>query len=209
MKSTRDHILTTLLNHPQSTISFLAKAVGINAISVRHHLSNLEGDKLVFAEEERHGVGRPRLVYSLTEAGLERFPTRYLKLTNQILEQVKETVPSQVVNKIFTQIANQMASAYSPQLQSLNLEQRLEMIKNILAQEGYLMEWKKDGNQYFVYENSCPYYHISQSHPEICLVDQTLIASMLSEPVVKTRCILRGDGQCVYTVTPKSIENPT
>jgi DeoR family transcriptional regulator, suf operon transcriptional repressor len=63
MNSTRDRILQTLLNRPRSSINELAQAVDINAISVRHHLTNMQADGLVAAEEERHGVGRPRLVY--------------------------------------------------------------------------------------------------------------------------------------------------
>ena len=104
MKSTRERILQTLLNHPRSTINDLAEAVGINAISVRHHLTSLQADNLVAADEERHGVGRPRLVYSLTEKGLERFPTRYLRLTNRLLDQMKESMPPAVINKLFTAI---------------------------------------------------------------------------------------------------------
>ncbi len=37
MKSTRDRILQTLVSQPRSTITDLALAVDINAISVRHH----------------------------------------------------------------------------------------------------------------------------------------------------------------------------
>ena len=101
MKSTRERILTTLVSEPRSTINDLADAVGINAISVRHHLTSLEAEGLVTAEEERHGVGRPRLVYFLTEKGLERFPTRYLRLTNRILDQIKETLPQATVKDTF------------------------------------------------------------------------------------------------------------
>src|SRR5690348_7810441 len=93
MKSTRDRILQTLLRHPRSTINELADAVGINPISVRHHLTNLQVEALVAAEEERHGVGRPRLVYFLTEDGLEKFPTRYLRLTTRLLSQMKSKLP--------------------------------------------------------------------------------------------------------------------
>ena len=67
MKSTKDKILQTLLRKPKITINELAEAVGINPISVRHHLTNLQMEGLIAADEERHGVGRPRLVYSLTE----------------------------------------------------------------------------------------------------------------------------------------------
>ena len=41
MKSTKDKILQTLLRKPKITINELAEAVGINPISVRHHLTNL------------------------------------------------------------------------------------------------------------------------------------------------------------------------
>lgn len=85
MKSTRDRILQSLLHHPRSTINVLAGEIGINPISVRHHLTNLQAEGLIKAEEERHGVGRPRLAYSLTEDGMERFPTRYLRLTTRLL----------------------------------------------------------------------------------------------------------------------------
>jgi hypothetical protein len=39
--------------------------------------SQMEG--LVEGQEERHGVGRPRLVYVLTDEGMEHFPTRYMR----------------------------------------------------------------------------------------------------------------------------------
>jgi predicted ArsR family transcriptional regulator len=51
MKSTRDHILQTLLRQPRTTINELAETVGINPISVRHHLTNLQVEGLVSTEE--------------------------------------------------------------------------------------------------------------------------------------------------------------
>ena len=57
MKSTRDKILNTLLTQRQATIKQLSEVVGINGISVRHHLINLQAEGLVTAEEQRHGVG--------------------------------------------------------------------------------------------------------------------------------------------------------
>lgn len=66
MKSTREKVLQSLLAHPRSTITELGEKVGINSISVRHHISSLLIEGLIVAEEERHGVGRPRQVYYLT-----------------------------------------------------------------------------------------------------------------------------------------------
>jgi DeoR family suf operon transcriptional repressor len=74
MSTTRDLVLKTLLTRQRCTVNELAEAVGINPISVRHHVTRLEADGLVTSEEVRHGVGRPRRLYFLTENGMEQFP---------------------------------------------------------------------------------------------------------------------------------------
>ncbi len=201
MKSTREHILQTLLNHPQSTIQDLAGAVGINGISVRHHLSSLELEGLIAGKEERHGVGRPRFVYSLTEKGMERFPTRYLSLTNRLLDQMKDTLPPAAIHKLFTQMAADIALDYAEQIKSYSVEKKLEFIKDLLATEGFAVEWEHKGDEYLIHEVSCPYFHVGQSHPEVCMVDQSLLSEMLATPVQKIHCLLAGDAHCTYVIS--------
>jgi predicted ArsR family transcriptional regulator len=200
MKSTRDRILQTMLRHPRSTINELAEAVGINPISVRHHLTNLQVDALVAAEEERHGVGRPHLVYFLTEGGLEKFPTRYLRLTTRILTQMKDKFPQPMVSEMFREVAITMADEHSAELKGLNVEERLDVMKDLLAEEGFVVEWEKNGEEYLIHEITCPYLQVGQSHPEVCTVDQTLISKMLAVPANKIQCILSGAAHCTYVV---------
>jgi DeoR family suf operon transcriptional repressor len=202
MKNTRDRILQTLLRQPRRTINDLAKAVGINPISVRHHLTNLQVEGLVSNEEERHGVGRPRLVYMLTEAGMEHFPTRYLRLTTRLLAQMKESMPGPVVATLFSQVAEDLASEYSDQLQGLGMEEKLDLVKTLLAAEGFTVEWEKLGEEYLIHEISCPYYQVGVNHPEVCIVDQALISRMLALPAEKVQCVLSGSAQCTYVVQP-------
>lgn len=205
MKSTRDRILQTLLRKPRSTINELAEAVGINPISVRHHLSSLQAASLVTGEEVRHGVGRPRSVYFLTEAGMERFPTRYLRLTSRLLDQLKDSMPEALVSQLFSRMADDLAEEYKEQMQGLNIEERLDLIKSLLSDEGFTIEWEHTGEQYQIHEISCPYYQIGQNHPEVCTVDQTLISKMLAVPTSKVECILTGDAHCTYVISPDSI----
>jgi predicted ArsR family transcriptional regulator len=206
MKSTKDRILQSLLRKPKITINEIAEAVGINAISVRHHLSNLEKEGLIFAEEERHGVGRPRLMYSLTDDGMERFPTKYLRLTTRLLAQMKESMPAPAVAKLFSQVAEEMANDYSEQMKGLSMEERLDFVKEMLAHEGFTVEWEKKGKEYQIHEIACPYYQIGVAHPEVCTVDQTLISKMLALPVSKVQCILDGGAHCTYVVQPAAVK---
>ena len=203
--NTREKILRILLSRQLCTIIELAEAVNINPISVRHHITRLEAEGLVGSSEERHGVGRPRRLYFLTESGLERFPSRYLKLTIRLLEQLKGTMPEPMVSNLFSQMAKDVAAEYEMKVRGLNIEERLDLVTDLLSSEGFTVEWESKGDEYHIREISCPYYHIGQSHPEVCSVDQTLISTMLSVPAEKVKCVLDGDSYCTYVVPKHSI----
>lgn len=206
--STREKVLRTLLSRQRCTINELADEVAINPISVRHHITKLEAEGLVTSEEERHGVGRPRRLYYLTESGLERFPSRYLRLTIRLLEQLKGTMPEPMVSQLFSQMAKDVASEYEMQVRGLPFEKRLDLVKDLLSSEGFTVEWESKGDEYHIREISCPYYHVGQTHPEVCSVDQTLISTMLSVPAEKVKCVLNGDSHCTYVVPKQStVEN--
>jgi predicted ArsR family transcriptional regulator len=202
MTSTRENVLRTLLTRQRCTINELAEAVGINPISVRHHVTKLEAEGFVTSEEVRHGVGRPRRVYFLTEDGMEQFPTRYLRLTVRLLSQLKETLPEPMVSELFSQVANDLVEDYTTDvnLDGVTLEERLNIVQDLLNGEGFTMEWERQDDGYHIHEVNCPYYHVGQNHPEVCVVDQTLISNMLDVPVEKVKCILDGDSFCTYVV---------
>ena len=208
-KNTREKVLQTLLTNERCTINQLAEAVEINPISVRHHIARLEAEGLVTSQEERHGVGRPRRLYFLTEKGHEQFPTRYIRLTLRLLEQLKETMPATLVNKLFTQMAQDLASDHQSDLEGLTMEERLNFVTRLLSAEGFTVEWEQQGEEYHIRESNCPYYHVGQDHPEVCAVDQTLISTLLSTPAQKVKCILHGDNSCTYVIPNlnSSLEN--
>ncbi len=200
MKSTRDLILQNLMKKPRSSISELAESVGINNISVRHHLINLQAEGVIMAEEERHGVGRPRLVYYLTEKGLERFPAGYLRLTNRLIDQLKKSLPEKTLQDLFEQLAQELAETYSEKSKKLSLEGKLDLLKEIMSKEGFSIEIDRTSDGYYINTISCPYYHISQKHPELCIMDQAIISSILAVPSEKVSCIHNGDSHCSFLI---------
>jgi DeoR family transcriptional regulator, suf operon transcriptional repressor len=199
-KSTRERVLQTLLVRERCTINDLAEAVDINPISVRHHIAKLEAEGTVTSAEEKHGVGRPRRMYFLTEKGREQFPTRYIRLTVRLLEQLKEALPAPVVERIFEQMAREMAFTYRSEFEGLTPELRIDLLRRLLNTEGFNVDVKKEGDSYVIREANCPYYHIGQNHPEVCSVDQTLISTILEVPAQKIQCLLQGDAHCTYVI---------
>ncbi len=200
MNNTREKIMKTLLTFPGSTINDLAEAVGINGISIRHHLTSLEADDLVVSSEERHGVGRPRLTYTLTDKGVEEFPTNYLKLTRRMLDYLRANMSKEEVEEIFKDIGKEIADSYKKEFQNKTYEERVQLVKSILAGEGFMIELKKEENSYSFISLSCPYYRIRKDYPEICVLDHTLISELLSQPVQIKSCIFEGDDHCICQV---------
>lgn len=200
MKNTREKILRSLLTYPGSSIKDLANAVGINDISIRHHLKTLEAEGFVSPAEERHGVGRPHLVYTLTEKGVEQFPTRYLRLTHRLLSELKKRFTKEELIQIFQNIGKEIAEKFESITKETPLEERINFVVNILKIEGFVVEWQKHNEHYRIISLSCPYYQIGIDHPEICKIDQSLISSFFKEPLQVTSCIADGDNCCTYEI---------
>ncbi|HET7009167.1 MAG TPA: ArsR family transcriptional regulator [Anaerolineales bacterium] len=198
--STRDTILRTLRAHRKCTITDLAEAAGVSPVSVRHHLANLQAEGLIQADEVRHGVGRPRLEFSLSEAGLDQFPSRYFRLTKRLLDELKARMPEAEVGEVFSGVAQAMAETYAAQLAGLPLPQQLERLTALLREEGFDADVQIEGDRVFIRELSCPYFRMGRQHPEICMIDQSFIATALSLPVEKVTCLLDGDVNCTFTV---------
>ena len=83
-------------------------------------------------------------------------------------------------------------------LSILNLEDRVALISNILQSEGFTIELTSKDEGFEIRETSCPYKHIGTDHPEICLVDETMIEKVLATNIEKTHCVLDGDPFCAY-----------
>ncbi|MCK4800418.1 MAG: winged helix-turn-helix transcriptional regulator [Anaerolineales bacterium] len=205
--NTRERVLRTLLLNQRRTVNELAEAVDINPISVRHHVIKLEAEGLIQSEEERHGVGRPHFVYSLTNKGMEQFPQRYLQLTLRLLQHLKTNLSEKVIGEIFQELAEGIAGELTQDvdLEDLTLHERLQLLQEVLTSEGFMVNLQEEEDNFYIIEASCPYHHVGEDHPEICVVDRELIAHFVSSTPQRIECILDGDKQCKYLIK-KTVE---
>jgi len=197
---TREVIVRTLKAQGKCTVNDLAEAAEVSPVSVRHHITALQADDLVIAEEVKHGVGRPYHVFSLTEKAFELYPGRYFKLTNRLLDEIKDHVSEDLVTELFTGVANAMSIKYASQLQGLSLDERLPRLMEMLGDEGFDAEYEWRGDEVVIREYGCPYVQIGRKHPEVCAVDTKFIATALDLPAERVNCLLDGDTHCTFTL---------
>ena len=202
--STRDIVLQSIKSMNQATVDDLAQAANVSPVTVRHHLNGLLADNLIEANSVRRKVGRPYYVYSLSEAGQELFPKKYFALSSRLLSELKERFSAEVVNSLFESLVQRIIADNRADFEHLPFEKRLDYLMRLLADEGFLARWEKDGDQYKISEYSCPFISIGQTHAEICALDTALIEGVLETKIEQHSCMLQGDDCCEFALAPTS-----
>ncbi len=205
VEHTREKILRTIWTNGHMTVSELAEDLRITHIGVRHHLSSLLAEGLIESKEERHGIGRPHLVYRLTETALDRNPSKYYKFTNFLLDQLNENLPPEMVDKLLREVASSIAGEWKAELDPLPWPRRIDRLVQLLAQDGFIAQVEESGpDQYRLLEFACPYSKISLHHPEVCALDASIFSRALSTPVERTACIRSGSEACTFSIAGAS-----
>ena len=199
-ESTRDVILHTIKQSPQSTVESLAKAADVSPVTVRHHLNSLQADGLIEANTVRRKVGRPYYVYNLSERGQELFPQRYVRLTSRLLDELKTRFPETMVQDIFSSVVQGLVEEQASRFESLSIEARLDYLIKLLGEEGFLAGWERTEDGYKIVEYSCPYISVGHEHAEVCTFDKELMLTVLQTPVKQHSCMLEGANCCEFSI---------
>jgi predicted ArsR family transcriptional regulator len=210
MHDTRWTVLELIRTQGHATVASLTKALGVSAITVRHHLANLQSENLIAIQIERgpdghQSVGRPKYIYTLTEAAQRYFPNQYHVLTDRLLETLKAQLPPEQVEAIIDAVAAGIAARHNITRTEGTLEQRMARLVTALGEEGFMAEVERVGGSLVLTERNCPYLYVSQHHPEVCRIDRELIRKVLGSEVEQTSCVLNGDTACVFVAKNEQV----
>jgi len=200
MQSTRQEILEILKEERQATVEDLATRLELTPMTIRHHLNVLQAQNLVVASKVRRSqkVGRPRLVYTLTDAADELFPQNYANLALHLVSEVKETVGPEEAQAIFGRVAERIAEDAPPQVEGQSFEERLDEVTDFLAEQGFITRWEETDEGYVLININCPYRQVSREHGDLCIMDTTLISRLLNVEPERRSSQREGEAPCSF-----------
>jgi predicted ArsR family transcriptional regulator len=200
-----DRLLGLIKRRGPQRAGDLARALGITSEAVRQHLLQLADAGLVSAESRRRGVGRPSKLWSLTAAGHARFPDTHAELTVQLIEAVRETLGDKALEQIIRGREVEIRRAYRAALESAQtLGTRVARLAEIRAREGYMAEWREDGDGFLLLENHCPICAAAAACQGFCRSELKIFRDALGPDAAVERVehILAGARRCAYRITP-------
>jgi len=202
MQSTRQEILEYLQRRGSATVKELGRLLGLTPTGVRQHLTVLERDGLIRAREERGKVGRPALVFALTDKAEALFPKRYDTLANLLLDEILTAWGNQQAQQVLRRVAQRVAQPYQEQLAGKDLPQRVEAVAAILREQGCLADWERRGEEFFIHEYTCPYYSVARRHSAICCMEVEFVRLLTGADTKLAHSLLRGEKVCTYRIRP-------
>jgi predicted ArsR family transcriptional regulator len=204
MQSTRQEILSILREEKQATVEDLAQRLELTPMTIRHHLNVLQAQNLVVASKVRRSkkVGRPRLVYTLTEAADDLFPQGYGDLARHLVTEVKEAVGTKETEALFRRVAERVAEEAPAPAEGQSFEDRLEQVADFLEEQGFLSRWEKTDEGFVLTNVNCPYRQVSQQHEEVCILDTELIKNLVGVQPQRISSMKTGNAACRFLLVP-------
>jgi predicted ArsR family transcriptional regulator len=202
MQASRQQILDHLHHQGRSTVKEMAPLLGLTATGVRQHLTVLERDGLIRAEELRGRVGRPAFVYTLTERGQAAFPTNYAMLANLLLEELRTMAGAEALQRLLRRVSTRMAERYSDRVAGKTLLDRVKTTAEVLREHGCEVELRSENGEYFIEQCTCPYPEVARQHSAVCALEVGFVQQMTGADARLVGSLLRGDPACAYRVRP-------
>jgi predicted ArsR family transcriptional regulator len=201
MQSTRQQILEYLQRQGRATVKELGKLLGLTSTGIRQHLTVLERDGLVDAHEERGRVGRPTLVYSLTEKADALFPKTYDALASVLLEEVRSSQGNERLHELLRKVADRMTVPYRERVRGKPLSGRVRETARIMEEQGCLVDVREaEGDEYFIDEFTCPFPRVAQQDRAVCALHVDFVRILTGADTRLAQSLLRGEHACTYRV---------
>ena len=126
-----DEVLALLRIAGPLSISDLAHAMEVTKTAVRQRVVRLKGQKAIQWEVSRHGPGRPRNFYSLTETGLRRTDLDFIRPALTLWEKSGDL---ELPREALRRIARVLSSFYAGQIQAQVAAQEMKSVAKLLKQ---------------------------------------------------------------------------
>ena len=202
LRSTRGQILA-LLRTENRTVNELAATLNLTDNAVRSHLVSLERDGLVQQNGTRAGTRKPHAAYGLSSEAEHIFPKAYGPLLNHFVTVISNRLTPRTLRATMREVGAAVAADHLERLKGRSRRDRIEAALDLLNDLGGSAKFdESEGKQFIHGRNGCPLAAVTASHPEACLIVESLLSKIIG--VRAKKCCEYGDTlRCCFELSAK------
>ncbi len=198
----KELILTLLKARGGATLTEMAEASEISKQATSRHLEQLQTKGLVEMEIVEHaGPGRPAHRYRLTEAASSHFPVEHRALASELVDFMASTMGQEAVSLFFAKRTQGRSEQFRSQLDGLDLEQKLEMLTQLVSRQGYMAELVRlDQDTFLLRQANCPIGDLAFRYGHPCSNEVVMYSDLLDAQVERQQYMADHDPFCTYLI---------
>ena len=197
LASTRGRVLA-LLRHENRTVNELAAALNLTDNAVRAHLLSLERDGVVRQHGTRAGRRKPHVTYRLSSEAEHIFPKAYGPLLNHLVAVISKRLTHRELRAAMRELGRAVAEDYLERVKGRNRRERIKNAIELLNDLGGSAVFHQSGGRQFIHgRNGCPLAAVTASHPQACLIIESMLAKIVALPL-RTCCEYGDSPRCCF-----------
>jgi predicted ArsR family transcriptional regulator len=170
-------------------------------MGIRQHLNALEKKGIVTYVANRHGIGRPGFIYKLTELAEELFPKSYDRFSIDTLRDIEKYFGREKIEQIFAWRRDRLFKLKKEALSGKqDFDEFVQELRNILENEGYLVELNRLNGFYQLIQYNCPINKIAHEFKDACTNELQLYKDLIRKDVTRKQSLSEGSTSCLYII---------
>jgi predicted ArsR family transcriptional regulator len=168
-------------------------------MGIKQHCVDLQKDGYLDTWRRPKPVGRPEMVYRLTQRAHELFPTASNPFTVELLEASKKLYGTAAADKLLFLVFQKKAERYAERIKGDTLPQRAKWLARLRDNEGFMSEFEPDDGLRIV-EHHSPILDLLQSFPIVARLEGEMIQRVLGVPVQREETTVSGLYCCTFYI---------
>lgn len=178
------------------TVRELAGELGMSYMGAKQICLDLEKDGFLQTFRRHHGVGRPEILYSLTDKAQALFPQADNAVVLSLLDQARKLFGAGAPEKLLYLHYQKLAEGYLARLEGVgDALERARKFAKVRDQEGHIANLVEEPLR--LVERHHPLQAVLATYPEIAALEKDMVQKVLRMTVTREQT---GDGATVQTV---------
>lgn len=205
LTGSKEELINLIKRNGTISIDDAVEETSLAKTTLREHLLQLERDGYVERDYVRSGPGRPSLQFQITQKGNSLFPSSESALIKELLHYLKTKGEEQTIEEFFESFWDERIAKAKRRMDATsasNLKKRVEVLMQMLEEEGFMPEFDvdKDDNTLTIKECNCPFSEVVKETRLPCKLEAMFFEKLFKGETERTAYIAEGDYSCTYNI---------
>lgn len=198
-RSQRLTVINLLKRQPDLTVQQMADHLDMSYMGVKQHCLELHKNGYLDTFRRHRGVGRPELLYRLTNKAQDLFPKADNALSISLLEQARKLFGPGAAGKMLFLHFQEKTKACAEAIRGETPIERAKWLARLREREGHMAEFRAEPSPRIV-ERHHPMQALLEAFPEVATMEREMFERVIGASVRREASPAGENYECVFLV---------